>query len=793
VAMDENVGVVGYPSEAHRDQTMYCPGVKSDMFANMYLPIWDGGLNGTPYNDDNYYAAYLYKVVSTYGWKVKYWEIWNEPDYDYNGLCGWTQSGANCNWWDQNPHPCDYQLHAPVFHYVRMLRISWEVIKTLDPSSYVCASAFGYESFLDAVMRNTDNPIDGSVTAAYPLKAGAYFDCAGFHSYPHVNGYLREWNQAIVGFNYYRHSDRVVGSLLDYKTRFQNVVYSHGYNGVQYPKKAWLVSELNIPRKMFGNYIGSAVAQRNVTIKAAVIAAKNEIEQIHWFKVAEDATFAGATNEFQLMGMYQLPDLTGLANQVMTDQGKASKTVSELLANFKYDAVRTAALNLPSTIDGGAFKNAAGQYTYVLWAKTTIDLSETASATYSFPASLNVGALERYEWDYGTSGVISASTANNIALTGSPKFFRSGTCLTPVTYYADTDGDGFGDIYNFIRTCTVPSSGYTTNYCQDCNDQNPTTYPGALETNDDVDNDCDGTIDDLCTNLTPPTVTNLTATRIVVDWPNVHNSSVFQVQYKLKAVSTWTTKTVNGASYVDISGLMASGEYELRVRTKCNNAYTTWGPVLTFYTKAPTGACAAPFHGVANVLSNTSVKLHWGFSYSMLKYGIRYRNVDSTSWNSIIIGGLPTYTLTNLTPGATYEYQVRTRCAPTTPANWTGYTNFGTFTLPPLPLTSNCLATPAFLMQDEQASQGQANEPQEVATENLHAYPNPTTGAFYLDLQLDGSNQVELFDINGRMLKTWTDVVAKQELDIAGLASGVYLLQVQWADGTVEQCRLVKH
>jgi hypothetical protein len=30
---------VGYPSAAHRDTTKYCPGVQSEIFANMYLPI----------------------------------------------------------------------------------------------------------------------------------------------------------------------------------------------------------------------------------------------------------------------------------------------------------------------------------------------------------------------------------------------------------------------------------------------------------------------------------------------------------------------------------------------------------------------------------------------------------------------------------------------------------------------------------------------------------------------------------------------------------------------------------
>lgn len=52
----DNVVFIGYPSEAHRDPTNYCPGTnkRSEMFANMYEPIWDNGENGTPVNDSNY-------------------------------------------------------------------------------------------------------------------------------------------------------------------------------------------------------------------------------------------------------------------------------------------------------------------------------------------------------------------------------------------------------------------------------------------------------------------------------------------------------------------------------------------------------------------------------------------------------------------------------------------------------------------------------------------------------------------------------------------------------------------
>lgn len=429
LGMTDHTVIVGFPSDAHKETVQYCPGIRSELFANLYTPIWDGGANGTPYNDENYYAAYLYRTVSIYKDYVKFWEIWNEPGFDYTGGIGYLPPGAPGSWWDNNPDPCDYKLRAPIFHYVRLLRISWEVIKTLDPEAYVVVSGTGYPSFLDAILRNTDNPSDGSVTTDFPLKGGAYFDVMGYHSYPHFDGSLRVWSDAVNDWVYSRHSDGAVNGMLNTKDAYAALLADYGYDGTTFPEKHWLITEVNLPRKPFPdptdlgeNFIGSAEAQRNFMVKAMASCMMNGILQMQVYKLAEDTYFENANEEFDLMGLYKRLNYNNLNFQLLNEEGIAHKTASDVLFGKTFDPGRTAALNLPATVGGGAFKDLDGNFTYVLWAKTLTDQSEWAAANFSFPVGLGLQDLLRCDWDASVDHEATVQPSNNIALTGTPVF-----------------------------------------------------------------------------------------------------------------------------------------------------------------------------------------------------------------------------------------------------------------------------------------------------------------------------------------------------------------------------------
>ncbi|MFH1465208.1 MAG: putative metal-binding motif-containing protein [Pseudomonadota bacterium] len=62
------------------------------------------------------------------------------------------------------------------------------------------------------------------------------------------------------------------------------------------------------------------------------------------------------------------------------------------------------------------------------------------------------------------------------------------------TWYADADGDGYGDLGAPVTACTQPSG--TVSDATDCDDTDAAINPGAAEVCDGVDNDCDGAIDE---------------------------------------------------------------------------------------------------------------------------------------------------------------------------------------------------------------------------------------------------------------------------------------------------------
>ena len=88
------------------------------------------------------------------------------------------------------------------------------------------------------------------------------------------------------------------------------------------------------------------------------------------------------------------------------------------------------------------------------------------------------------------------SAPNNYILAGGDCDDTDPQVTIEVSWYQDLDGDGFGNPAVDIIACSPPA-GYVADNT-DCVDSDSGVYPGAVELCDDLDNNCDGVIDEQC-------------------------------------------------------------------------------------------------------------------------------------------------------------------------------------------------------------------------------------------------------------------------------------------------------
>jgi hypothetical protein len=113
------------------------------------------------------------------------------------------------------------------------------------------------------------------------------------------------------------------------------------------------------------------------------------------------------------------------------------------------------------------------------------------------------------------------------------------------TYYADADGDGYGDSNNTTLAFSQPS-GYVL-IGNDCDDSNPDINPSAMEIYDGLDNNCNGRIDE----FTGGTYLTVAVDRDVIIESDYQYFSMdylatayFEIKFDIKAVKDGTTEDV---------------------------------------------------------------------------------------------------------------------------------------------------------------------------------------------------------------------------------------------------------
>ncbi len=306
----------------------------------------------------------------------------------------------------------------------------------------------------------------------------------------------------------------------------------------------------------------------------------------------------------------------------------------------------------------------------------------------------------------------------------------------PETYYADTDGDTYGDAGSTTLACSLPG-GYSADNT-DCDDTQSTVYPGNPEVCDGLDNDCNGTIDEETASATvSPAGTASGCKDIgVVLTANAGVGYTYQWFKNGNVIigATNITYTANKPAYYQVQVNIPEGCFALS------------SPTLVSINPAPNANISAP-NGTSLC---TTVKLKASY--------------DATySWQWKLAG-------TPIGGATTYQY------FPVTAGSY------------------SCMITNAFGCSRETAAiVVTACKEGESIEASFDVYPNPSTGLTNINLNMGGSNAelafIKVYNILGDMVYSATAPVNNgtvQESINLNYPAGVYLIKIT-VDGSEQE------
>jgi hypothetical protein len=358
---------------------------------NLYEPIFkDGNVN-----PNNYWAAYVERVVKTYGQYLDMYEVWNEPDQvggNWQATEAWDKTPPNAKdliWWNDS-----------IFSYIRMLRITHEVVHKFDQDASVTVGGIGYGSFLSALLRYTDEPKAGAVNADYPNTAAKYLDILSFHYYPVFGGGTSDAG-----------ADGLLAARDDYRARLQ----AAGAGDRQF-----VVTETGAPRYAVGGMVGGTDYAASYLLKVMTLGHYEGLVGVDWFAQGDGAAIGASSDSFAYMGLYfDYSKATQVSDAKLSPQGQAYAWLKGWLPNTAADPGALAKLELPEDVRGAAFLADGERHLYVLWAHTTTD--EAATAMFSLPAT-GPANVRTFSLEKGETLATVEPSAGGIALslTGMP-------------------------------------------------------------------------------------------------------------------------------------------------------------------------------------------------------------------------------------------------------------------------------------------------------------------------------------------------------------------------------------
>ena len=267
------------------------------------------------------------------------------------------------------------------------------------------------------------------------------------------------------------------------------------------------------------------------------------------------------------------------------------------------------------------------------------------------------------------------------------------------------------------------------------------------------------------TTVTDPTVTTGTAFNITqtsatlrgtISNPDNVTITAQGFEWRVTIGGAYTPVNASGTNMTyNLNGLTANTGYTFRAfATTANSTY--YGDEVIF-TTLPEGVepCNAPTNLTTADITANSVTLDWSQVGTPDSWKVRYKKADDLSWTDASTTTHP-YIITNLEAETQYEAYVIAVCD----ENESDASNHVTFTTQP-------------------------DGVNEYELSNTMLYPNPTTGMLTIRNEEVLISEVGVYDVYGKLLKSEKVDGNTAAIDLADLASGMYLVRIVSNEGAV--------
>jgi hypothetical protein len=485
-------------------------------------------------------------------------------------------------------------------------------------------------------------------------------------------------------------------------------------------------------------------------------------------------------------------------NTAVSWAGNSSQTITWNVASTTAAPVSCANVKISISTDGGTTFS-------TLVASTTNDGSEvvTIPNTPTTTARVKIEAVGNIFFDISntnftiTSGSGCASPAG---LTASAITTTSATVAWTavsgaVSYDVDYKASSSATWINAATGTTATSAGLTGL-------TTGTTYDYRVRTNCASGSSAysaaqfttTGTV--TCTAPAGLTSSAVTTTGATVSWTAVSGAVSYDADYKLNSSSPWTNAVTGTTSTsVSLSGLTAATLYDWRVRTNCSGSSSTYATAQ--FTTSTTTTCPGPLDvstngtisGAATIPFNTNVN------------GLISPSGDIDNYKFVITtGGTATVTLSTL-PGD-YDLKVLNSAGTQLAISQAGGTTSesisrtytaGTYYAQVYGWNGANSATVCYTLRVQLGTASRGDDLITGDVQKVDVFPNPTKNVVNINLTgFTGKSDVNLFDVNGRVVLRRIVSTTNSQLDIAALPAGVYMMSIKNGGKEVKMTKIIK-